>query len=192
MTQTEAPRGEVIMTGIGGRGVLLIGQILAGAALPIYQHVSWLPSYAAAMRGGPCECTVVFSNDRIRSTVLSQAEALIVVEVSQLVPFLNRVKPGGILVVESAGLQDKVARDDIRVLAVPALQTAVSIGSNRISNLVLLGAYVGASKAIAQELVETELERRFGETSRFGAGAVLSMNREAFRRGVAIGSEFKG
>ena len=75
MTQMGAPRGEVIMTGIGGRGVLLIGQILAGAALPVYQHVSWLPSYAAAMRGGPCECTVIFSNDRIRSTLLSQAEA---------------------------------------------------------------------------------------------------------------------
>ena len=58
-------RFEVIMAGIGGQGVLTAGQLLAEAAMADYRHVTWLPSYRAAVRGGASECTVIFSREEI-------------------------------------------------------------------------------------------------------------------------------
>lgn len=64
-------RGDVIVTGLGGSGVLTIGTMLAEAATTRYKNVTWFPSYAISKRGGLCECTVVFSNDEVASPLLS-------------------------------------------------------------------------------------------------------------------------
>lgn len=172
------------MAGIGGMGVLTAGQLLARAALAQYPHVSWVPSYAVAKRGGLCECTVVFSEEEIASPLLDQAQAVVVFEASQLKSFENRVRPRGVLVIEAAGLNEEKERGDITVIPVPALEIAVSLGQSQASNLVLLGAYVEATRAIDPRLVEQELQSRLG-----GREQVLSLNLEAFHRGLKLGAK---
>jgi len=100
----KASRHDVIMTGVGGKGVLTAGLLLAQAGMARYRNVLWFPSYQAAMRGGPSECTVILSDEDIASPILTQAQALVVMDSSQLRAFEGRVKPGGILITESAGL----------------------------------------------------------------------------------------
>jgi len=43
-------RGEVIFSGIGGGGVLTVGEFVAEAANAEYEHVVWFPNYSAAVR----------------------------------------------------------------------------------------------------------------------------------------------
>ena len=83
-------RHDVIMGGIGGRGVLMAGLLLARAAMGQYENVVWFPSYASAMRGGPCECTVILSSDRIASPLLTQTGTVVIIDASQLNTFGNR------------------------------------------------------------------------------------------------------
>jgi len=184
MAQTKI-RHKVIMAGIGGRGVLSAGLFLAQAAMSQYQYVLWFPSYQAAKRGGPCECSVVLSDHEIPSPIISKAEALLVIEPSQLRLFQDRVEPGGLIVVEQYGLIMGELRGDVRALVVPAVEMAVRLGDSQVSNLILLGSYVGATWVIPPRLIERELEERFGERQ-----DVLSLNREAFGQGVKIGEEF--
>ena len=47
-----------IFAGFGGQGVLLMGQLLAQAALFEGHNVAWLPSYGPEMRGGTANCSV--------------------------------------------------------------------------------------------------------------------------------------
>ncbi|MDP6560919.1 MAG: hypothetical protein QF619_12515, partial [Candidatus Binatia bacterium] len=58
----EATTHHVIFAGIGGRGVLSAGRILSEAAVDYYPHILWLPTLTTAMRGEPCECTLVLSH----------------------------------------------------------------------------------------------------------------------------------
>jgi 2-oxoglutarate ferredoxin oxidoreductase subunit gamma len=174
-------RREVILAGTGGKGVLLAGQLLARAGLQVYAHVVWMPTYFAAMRSGACECTVVLSNREIASPVLSLSDVVVVFEPSQLAAFEVRVKPNGLLITESAGLP-LVKRADIRISKVPAVEVAVGLGDSRASNMVLLGAYIASTGAVAPELVEAQI----GE--RFAASVAGRLNIEAFYRGVSIGA----
>jgi 2-oxoglutarate ferredoxin oxidoreductase subunit gamma len=181
MEQKAPSRTEVIMAGIGGMGVLVAGQVLSWAALQSYKYVSWVPSYEAAMRGGLSECTVIFSDGEIASPILDQAQAVIVLDGPQFKAFEPRVRPGGVMIVERAGLTEKPERQDFKLLPVPGLEMAVSMGESRINNLILLGVYVEVTKAITAELIEKELNRRYGDRE-----AILKRNKQAFRQGLEM------
>ena len=179
----KAPsRVEVIVAGIGGMGVLVAGRLLASAALQRYKHVSWVPSYGEARRGGLSECTVILSHEEIASPILDQAQTVMVLDGSQLKAFEPRVRPGGAMLIESAGLTDKPERKDFRLLPVSGLEIAISLGDSLINNMILLGVYVEVIKPIPAELIEEELERRYG-----GREAVLKQNKDAFKRGLELG-----
>ena len=65
---------EIIFAGSGGQGVLTSGLIISDIAASEGIHVTWVPSYGSAMRGGTANCTVKYSNDgyitrNTRSTV---------------------------------------------------------------------------------------------------------------------------
>ena len=179
MAKEASVKGEVIMTGLGGGGILLSGTLLAEAALNKFKNVTWFPSYAISKRGGLTECTVVFSDDEVASPLLSQADGVIVAEAAQFNDFEDRVRPGGTMIVESAGLKAKPEREDIKVVPVPAIKTAVGItGSSQGSNLVLLGAFIEATKIIPTELIEQQLEKSFA-----GKEEALRTNKKAFEEG---------
>lgn len=179
MTRVATFKGEAIMAGLGGGGILTSGTLLAEAALTKFKNVTWFPSYAISKRGGFCECTVVFSDDEVASPLLSQADGVIVADAAQFKDYESRVRPGGTIIVESAGLKAKPERKDIKVVSVPAIKTAISItGNSQVANLVLLGAFVKATGIISPELIEQQLEKSFASKAR-----ALETNKKAFDEG---------
>jgi 2-oxoglutarate ferredoxin oxidoreductase subunit gamma len=187
MGQELPTKGEVIISGLGGAGVLTAGTLLAETATDKFRNVTWFPSYAISKRGGLCECTVVFSDDDIASPLLSQAEGVIVAESSQFKDFERRVRPGGTMVVEKAGLQTKAERKDIKVIEIPAIETAIKIsGTSQGANLILLGAFVEATKVLSSELVKQQIEKAFA-----GKEKALKGNMEAFEEGRNLVKSFK-
>ena len=186
MEQTTPSKAEVIIAGLGGMGALVAGRLLAWAALPRYKHISWMPSYGEARRGGLSECTVVLSDEEIASPILDRAQVVMLLDSSQLKAFENRVRPGGLMLVESAGLQDKPEREDFRFLPVSGLDIAMGLGGVVVNNLILLGAYVEIVKPLSADLIEQELGRRYA-----GQDAVLQRNLEAFRKGIEVGQAAK-
>jgi len=182
MEHKTPSRVEVIVAGIGGMGVLVAGRLLASAALQRYKHVSWVPSYAEARRGGLSECTVILSHEEIASPILDQVQTVMVLDGSQLKAFEPRVRSGGAMIIESAGLTDQPERKDFSLLPVSGLEIAISLGDSLINNMILLGVYIEVIKPISAELIEEELKRRYG-----GREAVLKQNKDAFKRGLELG-----
>ena len=62
---------EIIIAGFGGQGVLSMGKILAYAALMEGKEVSWMPAYGPEQRGGTANVTVIISDEKISSPILS-------------------------------------------------------------------------------------------------------------------------
>jgi len=174
------------MAGLGGQGVLLAGQVLVYACMNRYKHISWFPSYFAAMRGGLCECSVVYSDEEILSPILDQVDTAIILDGSQYKAFEPRVKPGGLIIVEASGMKDKKSSDDLKLLSTPGLEIAVKLGETQANNMILLGVYVNKTKTISPELIEQELDRRFE-----GKEAVLKRNKDAFRAGLKLADTLK-
>ena len=89
---------EIIIAGFGGQGVLSMGKILAYSGLMEGKEVSWMPAYGPEQRGGTANVTVIVSDDKISSPILSKYDTAIILNQPSLEKFESRVKPGGILI----------------------------------------------------------------------------------------------
>ncbi len=69
---------EIIISGFGGQGVLSMGKILAYSGLMEDKEVTWMPAYGPEQRGGTANVTVIVSDDRISSPILSRYDIAIV------------------------------------------------------------------------------------------------------------------
>ena len=108
-------QSEVMFAGFGGQGILLIGKIFAHAAMEEGYEVAWIPSYGPEMRGGTANCSVVLSDEEIYSPVIDQADAAIVMNMPAYEKFAPKVRPGGVLIVNSSLAHINEHRDDITI-----------------------------------------------------------------------------
>lgn len=112
---------DVVLSGFGGQGVLLMGDILAQAAMLENRHVTWLPSYGVEMRGGAASCTVVISSQKIGSPIAESPHGLIAMSRPALLKFQDKIKSGGLLVVNTSFVQpEMIVRDDLKIICLPA------------------------------------------------------------------------
>ena len=178
-------RGELLIAGVGGWGIVTIGNILADAAQNSYEHIAWFPSYATMMRGGETECCIIFSQERISSPIIYQSSGIMILGASRIEAFKDRVKPGGTLIIETTGVNEdnKVTRDDVDVRYVSAIDEAVRLGNVRNANLVMLGAYVGVTGLVPKESVLERIELRLGGK---GKEKVVATVKEALLAGVEL------
>ena len=106
---------EIIISGFGGQGVLSMGKILAYSGLMEDKEVTWMPAYGPEQRGGTANVTVIVSDERISSPVLSKYDIAIVLNQPSLDKFESRVKPGGVLIYEGHGIINPPTRKDIDI-----------------------------------------------------------------------------
>jgi 2-oxoglutarate ferredoxin oxidoreductase subunit gamma len=173
---------DVIIAGFGGQGVLLIGKMLAYAGMKEGKEVSWLPSYGPEMRGGTCNCTVVIADRPVGSPVVQHPRAMLAMNLPSLDKFETAVKPGGVLLINSSLIGRDAQRSDVRVVKVPANEIANELSNPRGANMVALGAYIGATHAVAFDAVAELVKETFA-----GKQQVIDANLEALRRGYEVG-----
>lgn len=154
---------EVIMSGFGGQGVLLIGDLLAYVAMREGRQVTWMPSYGVEMRGGAANCTVVISDKKIGAPLSETPAALVAMSTPGLLKFQSRVRPGGLLVVNSSLAEKKnIERQDLEILDIPANEIAAAdLGDPKNANMLVLGAFIARSKAVSFEATLESLNNGF-------------------------------
>lgn len=178
---SDRSRFDIVMGGSGGQGVLTAGLLLARTGMAQYQHVSWFPSYMAAMRGGSSDCTVILSENIINSPILSKTQAVIAMDQTSYARVSNFVADGGILIYNSSLIHDVAGRDEITVVSLPANQLAQGLGSIQVANLILLGAYLEIKRPLSFDEVKSELEQMLKEEKREN---LLPLNIRALEQGI--------
>lgn len=174
---------DIVMAGFGGQGLLAIGKILAKAAMDDGRHVTWMPSYGPEMRGGTANCIVIIDDEPIGSPVTQRMRTAIVMNKQSIDKFESAVVPNGLIIVNTSLIDRKVRREDLRVIYVPATEIAEKEGTSKSANVVMLGAYVGATKVVPAAHVEKAIRATFaGKRSDVG-----EVNIRAFQRGIEIG-----
>lgn len=174
---------EVLMAGFGGQGTLLAGKILAQASMELGREVSWLPSYGPEMRGGTANVMVCISSKPIGSPLIESPRALIVMNLPSLEKFAPKVRPGGVIIVNTSLIERDPYRDDCTIVKVASRELAQQAGSVRAANFVMLGAYIGATRTVPPEAIEQAIAEEFeGDKQKFIVSSVA-----AFRAGVTAG-----
>jgi 2-oxoglutarate ferredoxin oxidoreductase subunit gamma len=143
MKVQDALYEEVVIAGFGGQGIILVGKLLAQAAMRAGIEVTFMPSYGAEVRGGTANCAVVVSSRPIPCPVVDHPHALVALNNASVNKFGPRLRAGGFLLYNSSLTEGQPhVANDIEVVAVPADEIAADLGSPKSSNMVVLGAYL--------------------------------------------------
>ena len=127
---------EIIISGFGGQGVLSMGKILAYSGLMEDKEITWMPAYGPEQRGGTANVTVIISDERISSPILSKYDVAIVLNQPSLDKFEPKVKPGGILIYDGYGVMNPPTRKDITVYRVNAMDKAAEMKNAKVFNMI--------------------------------------------------------
>lgn len=171
-------RHEIIMSGFGGQGVLLMGQILAYAGMLENQNVAWFPSYGPEMRGGTANCSVIITDGSTGSPVVGQPNAAVVLNLPSLDKFEPLVKSDGVIIVNSSIIDKEVQRKDIKAYRVPVTELAAELGNQKMANMVALGALLAATDAVNMETLFAAFAEKFAAKTK-----LIAPNKEAILKG---------
>ena len=174
---------NLLVAGFGGQGVMTLGKFLAMATCDFTdKHVTFFPSYGAQQRGGTANCYVVISDDLIGTPMGDKVDYLIVMNEPSARTFLDNLKPGGVVFVNSSIVKDNIPRDDITIIRAPVTELALKIGDARILNVIMLGVFVGYTQMLSPEIIWKTIAKK-----KFSNVQVYEWNRQAFEIGLKIG-----
>ena len=182
---------NVLISGVGGQGVILSSELLALAALAAGLDVKQGEFHGVAQRGG-----AVFSHVRFGEKVHSplaprgQVDFLLALERLEALRYAHFVKPGGTVFVNDHKVEpirvgdlrpypddaeDFLEQKGFEVVEIGATQKAIELGNYRAANVILLGALATRLKIPEAVWAET-LEERIPPR-------LLELNRKAFLAG---------
>ena len=154
---------EIIISGFGGQGVLSMGKILAYSGLMEDKEVTWMPAYGPEQRGGTANVTVIVSDERISSPILSKYDIAIVLNQPSLEKFEPKIKPGGILSYDGFGIINPPTRKDITVYRIDAMDKAAEMKNGKVFNMIVLGGLLKIAPVVSTNGVEKALKKTLPE-----------------------------
>lgn len=173
---------EIIIAGFGGQGVLSMGKILAYAALVEGKEVTWMPSYGPEQRGGTAHVTVIVSDERISSPILSRYDTAVVLNQPSLDKFEAAVKPGGTLIYDGYGICRPPVRKDIKVYRIDAMDAAAEMKAGKAFNMIVLGGLLKVRPLAGTDHVLQALRKTLPQRLHH----LLPMNEAALHKGMDI------
>lgn len=173
---------EIIISGFGGQGVLSMGKILAYSALMEDKEVTWMPAYGPEQRGGTANVTVIVSDERISSPVISTFDTAIILNQPSLEKFEKSIKPGGTLIYDGYGISIPPSRTDINIYEINAMDAAAELGNAKGFNMIVLGGLLQVHPVVSIDNVLKALRKTLPERHHH----LIPANEEALRKGMEI------
>jgi indolepyruvate ferredoxin oxidoreductase beta subunit len=182
---------DIILAGVGGQGILSIAAVIGMAAVDSGLHLKQAEVHGMSQRGGAVQSHLRISDSPIASDLIpeGQCDMILSVEPMEALRYLPFLAREGWLVTSSKSFQniddyptEDALFDEIRKLKnhviIDAHALASEIGSQKVSNIVMLGAasdYLGLS----QESLEGALNTLFGRKGE----EVVQLNIRALKAG---------
>lgn len=173
---------EIIISGFGGQGVLSMGKILAYSGLMEEKEVTWMPAYGPEQRGGTANVTVIVSDERISSPILSKYDVAIVLNQPSLDKFQPRIKPGGILIYDGNGIVNPPSRTDIQVYRIDAMEQAAEMKNAKVFNMIVLGGLLKVCPVVSTDGLQKALYKSLPERHHH----MIPLNMQAVDMGMKL------
>lgn len=175
---------ELMLTGIGGQGVQLAGQVIARAATLEGKYVTYFGVYGGVMRGGNTDATVVIADHPIEAPpIVSRTWSAVAMHHEFWEPLRAKVRPEGLVFVNSTVFEgDLGLPETVDVVDVPATERAAELGNLMVASMVMVGAYA-ARTGLVSEGACVEAMRESIPPYR---AQHVPLNEEAIRAGAAL------
>lgn len=135
---------EIRFAGSGGQGLQLSAKILAKALNTEGKHVSLSQGFEPTSRGGLSRSDLVVGNEQPDYPLVTALDYLILLDQIGTEFPLSLIKPGCLIIADRRRVEN-LPEGDFSVHVLPLSETALSIGNERVTNIVALGALLSLS-----------------------------------------------
>ncbi len=191
-------KSNIILSGVGGQGILTIAAVIDIAALTENLHIKQSEVHGMSQRGGAVQSHVRISDEQIHSDLIpmGKADLILSVEPMELLRYIPYLGKKGWIVTDSStfeNIMDYPCKYDLfkqiksyhNHIIINAKLEAKKLGNSKVANMVLLGA---ASSFIPMQDDSFIQAIRFyfkGRSTR-----VADTNIKAFRKGQEMAKNF--
>ena len=166
---------KIFISGFGGQGIMLMGEILAYAAMIMGKQVTYIPSYGPEMRGGTANCSIAISDEAISSPIITNSAILVAMNAPSLAKFEKTVVPSGIIFVNKSLIGSEQNRDDVEYVYIDCEGLAHDGADEKPSNMIMLGAVVRKTGVVTIDAVYEAMDKKLiGDKARY-----IEINRKA-------------
>ena len=174
-------RLEIRIGGTGGQGLILSAKMLADALASSGRRVAQSQTYEPTSRGGFCNSDLVISDGEVDYPLATALDYLVLLDRLAVKPSWPLLKPRA-LVIADTRLCPEISAGDYRVHHLPLSRTAIELGSERVANIVALGALAALSGICDRKTLEQAVR---AETPK----SFLDLNLDALAAGYRLGSQ---
>ncbi len=195
----EMKKKDIILSGVGGQGILSIATVIGRAALDQNLQLKQAEVHGMSQRGGDVQSNLRLSTARIWSDLIPKGECdlILSLEPMEALRYLPWLSANGWIVTNSTpfvNIPDYPAEEAIRselgrvgnVITVDCDEIARSTGSPRSSNMVLLGAAARVMEILDPEKLREGIANVFARKGE----KVVDANIEAFNAGLEASNRF--
>ena len=182
---------DIILSGVGGQGILSIATVIGQAALKSGFYMKQAEVHGMSQRGGDVQSNLRISDRPIASDLIptGKCDIILSLEPMEALRYLPYLQPEGWLITNETPFinipnypdQDKLMKEieNLQSVAIDVDTIAKQVASPRAANIVLLGA---ASPFLGIDVAKIEdgIRRVFGRKGE----DVVDMNLKAFRAGL--------
>ena len=172
-------RMEIRIGGTGGQGLILSAKMLADALASGGKRVAQSQTYEPTSRGGFCNSDLVVSEGEVDYPLATALDCLVLLDRMAVKPSWPLLKAGA-LVIADTRLCPEIPVGDYRAHHLPLSRTAIELGSERVANIVALGALAALSGVCERKVLEQAVR---AETPK----SFLDLNLDALASGYRLG-----
>jgi len=171
-------RIEIRFGGTGGQGLILAAKMLADALAATGKCVAQSQTYEPTSRGGFCNADLVVSDAAVDFPLTTAVDCLVLLDKLAIKPSWPLLKPGA-TVIADARLCPDLPVGSYRRYHLPLSRTALQLGSERVTNIVALGALVALGGICDRKQIEHAVRAEAPKS-------FLDLNLDALAAGYAI------
>jgi 2-oxoglutarate ferredoxin oxidoreductase subunit gamma len=173
---------EIRISGLGGQGVVLAGQVLGKAAVYSGKNAVQTQSYGAEARGSAAKSEVIISDGKIGFPMVRKCDILIAMSREAVEKSVKDLKEGGLLLIDNTTVKD-TPKINARIFKIPATETSKKmLGEKLYANIIMLGALIKITGIVNEKPIEKAIRSAFPEK-------FVTINMEAYKKGKELASK---
>jgi 2-oxoglutarate ferredoxin oxidoreductase subunit gamma len=170
-------RIEIRISGLGGQGVVLAGQILGKAAVYDGKNTVQTQSYGAEARGSAAKSEVIISEGKTGFPAVRKCDILVAMSQQALNRNISDLREGGFLIVDSTYVTE-IPERNVRIFRIPATENSEKeFGAKTYANMFVLGALTKITNIVTSNAIRRAIEDTVPQK-------YVSVNKQAYEKGI--------
>ena len=170
---------EARISGLGGQGVVLAGQILGRAGVYDGKNVVQTQSYGAEARGSIAKSEVIISDGKIGFPMVRRCDILVAMNQEALDRHLKDLKEDGVLIVDSTYVK-KIPETKAKIFKIPATEHAEKTFGDKIyANMLMLGTLTKMTSIVSEKAMKKAIQDAVAKN-------IVNTNKEAYKKGKQL------